>query len=110
MLSKRTLLIAGAVVVVVCAVVAWFVVMPRTDEVSSVVVNQHMEDLKNHVSTLTQRVETLTEQASQKVVIVREDVRKEVAVLTPDDVCDALNSELSSFRMGTRPGGICDSD
>ena len=110
MLSKRTLLICAGIAVAICAVVVWFVVMPSEEEVSEVVVNQNIEDLKNHVSTLSLEIEALIEQAERKVVIVREDVRTEVATLGPDDVCDALNSELSRYRMDSRSGRMDDTD
>lgn len=100
MQNKRSLLIAGAaVLVILIGVAVFFFLRPsRSVEQAEIAVGQNLEDLKNQVSKLSETVEVLAFQADRKAVVVREKVQDEVDSLGSDDVARALNDELRSFR------------
>jgi hypothetical protein len=64
-----------------------------------------MQEMRQEIQALSERVEAIDVRVSEEVKRIRGSVKKAVDALPPDGVADGLNDELSGFRgVESSPG------
>jgi hypothetical protein len=64
-----------------------------------------MQEMRQEIQALSERVEAIDVRVSEEVKRIRGSVKKTVDALPPDGVADGLNDELSGFRgVESSPG------
>ena len=99
MIETRKLLLDISIlfIIVICAYVAYRVILP----VEATVTNQVLEKLDTRIKLAEERMDRIDTSLNQKVVVIRETVKVKVDSLAPDGVASALNDELNEFRSST---------
>jgi dihydroorotase-like cyclic amidohydrolase len=96
------------VIVSLCALIAGgvisYVLFPSTEPNQQVTTNI-MQEMRQEIQALSERVEAIDVRVSEEVKRIRGSIKKTVDALPPDGVADGLNDELSGFRgVESSPG------
>ncbi len=103
--NNKKIYIAVAVAVLI-AVVAW-VMWPLFRTPGPSMVEEKIEQIEKRLDVLVERVEKKEVSVKHEIKQKREEIKKEVDCLPPDDVCVELNRELSEFRgVAGSAGGV----
>ena len=84
-------------VAVLIAVVAW-VMWPLFRTPGPSVVDQKIEAIEKRLDMLVEKIEKREVSVKHDIKQKREEIKKEVDCLPPDDICTELNRDLSVFR------------
>jgi predicted PurR-regulated permease PerM len=101
--SSKKWLIVSLCALLLGAVIS-YVLFPH-GELGQQVTNNIMQEMRQEIQALSERVEAIDVRVSEEVKRIRGSVKKAVDALPPDGVADGLNDELSGFRgVESSPG------
>ena len=104
-MDKKTLILIG-IIALLLGSLAYTQFNPRSLSEEVLKTSDLMAAPVNTLEASQVRVEAIDGRVRTEVITLRETIQANVQAMPADDVCTALNAELSAWRLGTRPSGL----